>query len=179
MRKKNIVFIAKSIDGYIADKNNGLDWLHSIPNPDQLDFGYERHINQIDAIVMGRTTFETVSNFDFEWPYKVPVFVLSRTLNSIPDDYKDKVELVQGTLSEILEKIHQKGYNHLYIDGGATIQSFLNEDLIDELIITTIPVLLGGGSPLFSELTKDLKFTHIETVIFLKELVQSHYKRKR
>jgi dihydrofolate reductase len=93
MSNRNIAFIATSLDGYIADKNGGLDWLHSIPNPDQNDMGYELFIKHIDALVMGRTTFETVCNFDIDWPYSKPVFVLSRTLEMIPEKYKDKAAL--------------------------------------------------------------------------------------
>jgi len=178
MERKNYVFIARSLDGYIADNNGGIDWLHSIPNPDNLDMGYGDFIKKVDAIVMGRVTFETVCSFDIEWPYSIPVFVMSRTVDSIPEKYQDKVELVKGSISEILETIHKKGYNKLYIDGGATIQGFLKEDLIDELIITTIPVLLGGGYPLFSDLSAELKFEHLKTEVFLDEIVQSHYCRK-
>ncbi len=142
MTGKNKVFIATSLDGYIADKNGEIDWLHSIPNPDNLDLGYGEFTSQIDALVMGRTTFETVCGFDMEWPYEKPVFVLSNSLNTIPDEYKGKVELVKGDLKKVIEEIHSKGFNNLYIDGGKTIQSFLKEDLIDEMIITIIPYLL-------------------------------------
>ncbi len=143
MEKRNSVFIATSLDGYIADKNGGIDWLHSIPNPDNIDMGYGEFISQIDALVMGRTTFETICGFDMDWPYEKPLFVLSNTLKEIPKDYKDKAYLIKGTLTEILEQIHQKGCHRLYIDGGTTIQEFLKEDLIDNLVITTIPILLG------------------------------------
>ena len=179
MDKKNSVFIATSLDGYIADKNGGIDWLHSIPNPNNDDMGYVKFTNVIDALVMGRTTFETVCGFDVDWPYNKPVFVLSNTLNKIPDSYKEKAFLVKGTLTEILEPIYEKGYHRLYIDGGTTIRNFLKADLIDEMVITTIPILLGGGSPLFSELPKELKFELIKTKTFLNQVVQNHYKRKR
>ncbi|MFH2031363.1 MAG: dihydrofolate reductase family protein [Bacteroidota bacterium] len=174
-----MVFIATSLDGYIANKNGGLDWLHSIPNPNHIDMGYESFIKHIDALVMGRTTFETVCNFDIDWPYSKPVFVLSRTLEAIPEKYEDKAELVKDSLTNILKEINQRGYSRLYIDGGATIQSFLKEDLIDELIITTIPILLGGGALLFSELPEELEFKHVESKVFLDEIVQNHYQRKR
>ncbi|MGH1436848.1 MAG: dihydrofolate reductase family protein [Lewinella sp.] len=179
MKNKNKVFIATSLDGYIADKNGGIDWLFSIPNPDQIDMGYSAFTAQIDALVMGRTTFETVCGFDVDWPYKKPVFVLSRTLTEIPAAYKDKVFLVKGTLTEVLAHIHEQGFHHLYIDGGATIQSFLKEDLIDEMIITTIPVLLGGGSPLFGDLSATLAFECTGSTIFLDKVVQNHYRRVR
>lgn len=166
MDKKNSVFIATSLDGYITDKNGEIDWLHSIPNPNNDDMGYVEFTNDIDALVMGRTTFETVCEFDVDWPYNMPVFVLSNTLNEIPESHKGKAFLAKGTLTEILEQIYEKGYHRLYIDGGTTIRNFLKEDLIDEMLITTIPILLGGGSPLFLELPKELKFELIKTKTF-------------
>ena len=179
MNKKNSVFIAISLDGYIADKNGGIDWLHSIPNPENDDMGYVEFFNDIDALVMGRITFETVCGFDVDWPYDKPVFVLSNKLNEIPESHKGKAFLVKGTLMEILDQIYEKGLNKLYIDGGTTIQNFLKEDLIDEMVLTTIPVLLGGGSPLFSELPKELKFELIKVKTYLNQVTQKHYKRKR
>ncbi len=179
MDKKNSVFIATSLDGYIADKNGGIDWLHSIPNPDNEDMGYVEFTNGIDTLVMGRTTFETVVGFDVPWPYNKPVFVLSNKLKEIPESHKEKAFLVNGTLTEILEQIHGKGYGRLYIDGGKTIQSFLKEDLIDEMTITTIPYLLGGGIPLFSELAKRLDFECVDSNIYLDQVVQNHFVRKR
>lgn len=177
MDKTNSVFIATSIDGFIADKNGGIDWLNSIPNPDQIDMGYIEFTSHIDALVMGRTTFETVCDFDIDWPYQKPVFVLSNTLIEIPKKFKDKAQLVKGSLTGILEQIHQKGFYRLYIDGGKTIQSFLKEDLIDDIIITVIPILLGGGSSLFSELPKKLEFECIESKVYLDKVVQNHFRR--
>ncbi|WP_117885776.1 dihydrofolate reductase family protein [Aureibaculum luteum] len=179
MNKKNSVFIATSLDGYIADKNGGIDWLYSIPNPDNDDMGYIEFNNGIDALVMGRTTFETVCGFDVDWPYDKPVFVLSNTLKQIPESHKEKVFLVKGTLTEILDQIYEKGFNRLYIDGGTTIRNFLKEDLIDEMVLTTIPILLGGGSSLFTELPNELKFELIETKTYLNQLTQNHYIRKK
>lgn len=179
MEKRNKVFIATSLDGYIADRDGGIDWLQLIPNPDQQDMGYKKFMDQVDAIVMGRNTFELVCSFDMDWPYPVPVFVMSRTLSSIPEGYADKAELVKGTLSEILEIIHQKGGNRLYVDGGKTVQSFLQEDRIDEIIITTIPILLGGGVPLFSLLPEALELELVHSEVWLNEVVQSHYRRKK
>jgi len=179
MEKKNKVFIATSLDGYIADKDGGIEWLHSIPNPEQIDMGYEEFTSQIDALVMGRTTFETVCGFDMDWPYSKPVFVLSNSLKKMPEKYEGKAALVKGTLSEILHKIHNKGYYRLYIDGGRTIQSFLNEDLIDEMTITIIPYLLGDGIPLFSNLTGRLAFECVNSKIYLDKVVQNRFVRSK
>lgn len=179
MEKRNSVFIATSLDGFIADRNGGIDWLHSIPNPDNIDMGYGSFISRIDALVMGRTTFETVCGFDMEWPYEQPVFVLSRTLTEIPKKFQDKAHLVKGSLTEVLAQIHAKGCYHLYIDGGATIQGFLKEDLIDDMVITLIPVLLGGGSPLFAELLQALAFECIGSTVFLNKIAQNRFRRIR
>lgn len=175
----NIVFIATSLDGYIADKDGGVDWLHSIPNPENLDMGYADLIDRIDALVMGRKTFEKVCSLDCDWPYSKPVFVLSNSMQSIPAGYEGKAEPIKGSLSEVIEAIHQKGCNHLYTDGGVTVQNFLKENLIDEMIITVIPILLGGGIPLFGELPKPIAFEHVKTEVYLNALVQNHYRRKK
>ncbi len=179
MNKKNIVFIAKSLDGFIAGKNGELDWLHAIPNPENNDMGFIQLMDEIDAIVMGRTTFETVCAFGGEWPYSKPVFVLSNSLKAVPEYLNKKVSLMNGSPHEILNSLHEKGYLKLYIDGGSTIQNFLQEDLIDELRITTIPILLGGGFPLFGDLAKPMQFEHIASKIYLNQIVQNHYRRKR
>ncbi len=179
MSKKNSIFIATSLDGYIADKKGGIDWLHSVPNPNNDDMGYLQFMNGIDALIMGRNTFETVIEFDVPWPYNKPVFVLSNKLKEIPESHKGKAFLVHGTLTEILGQIHKKGYERLYIDGGKTIRNFLKADLIDEMLLTTIPILLGGGSSLFGELPNELKFELIETKTFLNQISQRHYKRKK
>jgi len=179
MEKRNSIFIATSLDGYIADRDGGLDWLHAIPNPDQIDMGYTDFMSQIDALVMGRTTFETVCGFDIDWPYQKPVFVLSHTLSGIPEAYKGLAHLEQGRLREVLARIHKQGYGRLYIDGGKVIQSFLQEDLIDELIITLIPTLLGGGSPLFSDLPQKLDFEFVESKVYLDQILQNRFVRAR
>lgn len=179
MKEKNKVYIGTSLDGYIADKNGALDWLDSIPNPNGESMGYFEFMSGIDALVMGRTTFETVCGFDVEWPYQKPVFVLSNSLTEIQESHKDKAFLVKGDLKEVLAHIHEKGYKSLYIDGGRTIQNFLKEDLIDEITITTIPILLGGGFSLFGELNERQMFELVESKVYLDQIVQSHFKRKR
>ncbi|EIV1851847.1 dihydrofolate reductase family protein [Vibrio vulnificus] len=175
----NIVYIATSLDGYIAGPNNDMDWLHQVPNPDGSDFGFADFMANIDALVMGRNTFEMVLSFGVEWPYNKPVFVLSNTLKSVPEGYQDKVFLVQGALPTVVEQLHQQGYQRLYIDGGKTVQSFLAEDLIDEMIITTIPVLLGAGILLFGSLPKTLNFKHIYAQRLADHMVKNHYVRVR
>ena len=179
MRTKNSVFIATSLDGYIADKDGNIDWLNSTSNPNQIDMGYSSFMDNIDALVMGRTTFETVCSFDMDWPYQKPVFVLSNSMSEIPENLKKRAFLINGELESILHEIHSKGFNRLYIDGGATIRGFLKQDLIDEMIITIIPILLGGGIKLFSDQENQLHFKCTQTQIFLESIVQHRFIRTR
>ncbi|KEQ16737.1 dihydrofolate reductase family protein [Endozoicomonas numazuensis] len=174
----NFVYIGTSLDGYIADSNGGLDWLQMVPNPHNEDLGMDEFMAGIDALVMGRNTFEAVCGFDVDWPYSKPVFVLSSTLKGIPVEYQDKAELVSGSLEEVVETLHRKGFNNLYIDGGKTVQSFLQADMIDEMIITRVPILLGDGIPLFGSLPEHMTFEHVSTKVLLDAMVQSHYQRK-
>ncbi|MGH1335706.1 MAG: dihydrofolate reductase family protein [Aureispira sp.] len=179
MSNKNIVFIATSLDGYIAGPNGELDWLNSVPNPEHQGTGFEELMEEIDALIMGRVTFETVCSFGGEWPYNKPVFVLSHSLKEIPKPLQSHVFLQKGSLKDVLQQIHQQGFHQLYIDGGQTVQSFLAEDLIDELRVTTLPILLGAGISLFGHLSHPLAFHHLKTVVYLDQLVQTHYQRKR
>ncbi|MEL6944281.1 MAG: dihydrofolate reductase family protein [Bacteroidota bacterium] len=179
MEKKNIVFTGRSLDGFIAGKNGELDWLDMIPNSNSIEMGLASLMEEIDAIVMGKTTFEVVCNFGIEWPYNKNVFVLSNSLKKVPKELQEKVTLLKGSPHEVLNEIHRRAYFKLYIDGGRTIQDFLRADLIDELRITTIPILLGGGFPLFGDLPKPLAFEHLESKVFLNQIVQDCYKRKR
>lgn len=175
----NSVYIATSIDGYIADKNESLEWLDMIPNPDpeNNDLGFSDFISDCDAIVMGRRTFEMVCSFGGEWPYPIPVFVLSNTLSEIDKQYRTKVKIMKGDISNIIESLHKRGFYNLYVDGGKTIQGFLNEDLIDQLIITVIPTLLGGGISLFGDLEAPIAFKHHQQKLLLNQLVQNTYLR--
>ena len=175
----NYVYIATSLDGFIATADGGVDWLDEIPNPDQSDFGYSEFIRHIDAIVMGRNSFKKVLTFG-DWPYNKPVFVLSNTLKAVPENLVDTVEIVSGTdIKLLVHQLNKRGYQNLYIDGGRTIQSFLAEDMIDELIITRVPILLGQGIPLFGTLSNPLLFHHEKTELFHNLLVKSTYRRRR
>lgn len=179
METRNMVFVASSLDGYIADKEGKVDWLNFVPNPEGIDMGFLEFMNRVDAIVMGRSTFETVCGFDMDWPYTKPVFVLSRTLKEIPGKYKNKAAIVKGKNQDILKELHNQNFHKLYIDGGIVIQRFLSDDLIDDIIVSTIPVLLGGGISLFAELNNRMDFNLVKSEVFLDEIVQTHYKRIR
>jgi len=169
----NYVFVAKSLDGYIAKKDGSTDWLN-IPNPNKTDYGYYDFTKKIDAIVMGRLSFEKALTYK-PYPYDKPVFVLSNTLKKVPINLQDNVEIVNGDLYDIITYIKSKGYQNLYIDGGSTIQSFINENLIDEITLTTLPVLLGNGIPLFKETNNILYYKHKETIVYENGVVKTVY----
>jgi len=173
----NIIYIATSLDGYIARKDGNIDWLMELPNPDKSDYGFSDFMKRIDGLIMGRNTFNLVLKFG-QWPYTKPVFVLSKTMKEIPDEMKSKAEPVRGNLNTIVERLNKKGFENLYIDGGKTIQSFLKQDLIDEIIITRIPIILGSGIPLFGEMDLELRFEHVQTEVLNNALVKSRYLRK-
>ena len=146
------VFIATSLDGFISRSNGSIDWLNeaSAPVPEGEDSGYGEFMSSVDALVMGRNTFEQILSFDGDWPYRTtPVIVLSRQLKSLPVDVPDTVSLSADVPKRLLQRLSRQGLNHLYIDGGLTIQSFLAAGLIDEITITIIPILIGAGKPLF------------------------------
>lgn len=173
-----IVYIATSLDGFIATEDGGLDWLNAIPNPTGNDYGWADFNNRIDAILMGRKTFDVVLAFD-GWLYEKPVHVLSSSLEAIPERLADKVTLHHGPIAAVLADLEGCGIKELYVDGGELISSFLREDLINEMIITRVPVLLGSGIPLFKDTGAEKAFTHLKTEVLNDALIKSHYRRNR
>lgn len=173
---KASVYIASSLDGYIAREDGDIDWLHSSDNNDASeDYGYEKFIGSVDALIMGRNSFEKVLSFD-KWPYDDKcVVVLSSHSVAIPDELKTSVESSMLEPSALLVALESRGINHVYIDGGKTIQSFLRAGVISDFIITRIPILLGGGIPLFGSLDRDINLKHISTQSYSSGLVQSKY----
>lgn len=172
----NFVYIATSLDGYIAGEDGEIDWLESFPDPDapESDFGYNAFMEKIDALLMGKNTFEKVLSFG-EWPYEKKVFVLSNSLREIPRDLTSKVEIINGKIQNVLQNLSDIGFKNLYIDGGRVIQSFLRDNLIDEMYITRLPILLGKGIPLFGEMDEQVRFSKVESIRLNKYLVMSHY----
>lgn len=168
---KASVFIATSLDGFIARANGDLDWL---PADGGEPHGYDEFIASVDALVIGRKTYETVLAFE-TWPYgQRPVFVLS-TRALAPAPTGAVVERMSGDPAEIVSRLAERGIRHIYVDGGITIQRFLRAGLLQRLVITTIPVLLGVGIPLFGDLPHDIWLEHVATRAFAGGLVQSEY----
>ena len=146
------VFIATSLDGFIARKDHSIDWLENQGTTTE-EHGYTQFIDSVDGIIFGRKTYEVVLNLtsDDDWPYHKPVIVLSRTLTNsdIPLHLADKVTITDQTPSDLLATLNQKGWKRAYVDGGITIQSFLNEGLIDDLIIIHPPQFSSAEAYLF------------------------------
>ncbi|HEX9390419.1 MAG TPA: dihydrofolate reductase family protein [Usitatibacteraceae bacterium] len=166
------VFVGTSVDGFIARPNGALDFL---PEGGGEPHGYDEFMAGIDALVIGRKTFETVLAFP-EWPYGNKRVVV---LSSRPVDFSavrgGRAEQISGTPAEIVAQLAAGGAHHLYIDGGVTIQGFLRAGLIDRLIVTRVPVLIGEGIPLFGSLPHDVRLRHVSTRTFPSGLVQSEY----
>jgi dihydrofolate reductase len=160
------------VDGFIARPDGGLDWL---PADGGEPHGYTELMATVDALVIGRATFETVLGFS-EWPYgdKRVIVLSSRPLDLAA--LRDRpVEQMGGEPAEILARLEARGVGHIYVDGGITIQRFLRAGLIQRLIVTRVPVLIGQGIPLFGPLDADVRLRHVRTRDFPSGLVQSEY----
>jgi dihydrofolate reductase len=165
------VFVGTSLDGFLARKNGAFDFL---PTDGGEPHGYDEFIKSVDAIVIGRNTFEIVRAMP-DWAYgKKRVVVLS----SHPIDLskiQGRVEQMSGSPAEIVARLAASGAHHLYVDGGITIQRFLRDGLVTNLSITRVPVLIGEGIPLFGSLPHDMKLRHLGTRSFPSGLVTSEY----
>ena len=169
---KASVFVGTSLDGFIARRNGAFDFLDASGGGEP--HGYDEFFATVDALVIGRNTFDTVLGFGV-WPYgEKPVFVLStRTLP--PSPAGAVVEHLSGPPSAIASTLAARGFQHIYVDGGITIQRFLEAGLIDRLIVTRVPVLIGAGIPLFGPVSRDVTLTHVATRQYASGLVQSEY----
>jgi dihydrofolate reductase len=167
---KASVFVGASVDGFIARVNDDLDFL---PPDGGEPHGYVEFMSTVDAMVIGRKTYEKVLTFG-TWPYPKPVFVLSSRVLATPPPGA-VVERMSGDPDDIVARLELRGIGHIYVDGGITIQRFLRARLIQRIIITRVPVLIGSGVPLFGELPQDIGLTHITTRQYASGLVQSEY----
>lgn len=170
------VFIATSLDGFIARKDGAIDWLPGLDSDPGENYGYDAFIASVDGLVMGRNSFEKVLEFG-EWPYPKPVMVMSRTLDpsTLRADLRDKVEISSASPRALMDELAGRGWRRVYVDGGQVIQSFLREGLIADMVVTRVPVLLGEGLPLFGPLASDVALEHIETRSYPSGLVLSRY----
>ena len=192
------VYIATSLDGFIARPDGGIDWLPQHGGWDeqeqqagatpqqQEDYGYRKFMDSVDAILMGRNSYEKVLSFGIEWPYPKPTFVLSTTLTNddVPAELKGKVTMFKSPEALLQHASGDAKCQHLYVDGGSTVQNFLKQRLIDQIIITRIPVLIGKGIPLFGPLgdgdhndaAHDVNLVHVSTQSWPNGMVQSTYR---
>ena len=187
---KYLVYIAVSLDGFIARTDGSLDWLEGSAGdevgPDQLarreddadeDYGFGEVMASIDTMVMGRATYEFVASTG-EWPYEGKrVVVLSSTLSDgdVPEHLDGKVEFLSMEPRELGAKLASESAQAVYVDGGVTIQRFIRAGMITELILTRVPILLGSGIPLFGELERDVRLKYRQTRSFANGMVQSRY----
>jgi len=169
------VFIATSLDGFVAREDHALDWLTKQPT-DGEDHGYDAFFASVDGLVMGRGSFETVLAFD-EWPYPKPVVVMTKTLvqKDVPAQLQGKVELSTLEPAELMQMLARRGWSRVYVDGGKVVQSFLRCGLIEDLIVTTVPILIGAGARLFGSLDQDVDLELRGSKSFDSGLVQSRY----
>lgn len=177
------VYIATSVDGYIATPDGGVDWLHTSGNLEadmgSEDMGFQYFMDSVDCMIMGRKCMEMISSMNLtpeQWPYgDVRIVVLSNTVKEPPENLREKVEMYSGDIQELILKLESSGFKHAYIDGGSTITSFVNLKLINEMTITKVPVLLGEGIPLFGKINKSVKLENAEASAFPNDFIQVKY----
>lgn len=174
MRPEVAVYIAVSLDGFIARSDGSLDWLESVQVPGE-DYGYANFFRHIDALVLGRGTYDAVLRFP-EWPFTGKRVVV---LTHWPVDPRHGETTHAGELKPLLKDLAQEGVRRVYLDGGAAVRQGLREDVVDELTLSWIPVLLGSGRPLFNHGLPGSQWRLQETRGFPSGLVQAHYRRAR
>lgn len=172
------VFIGTSLDGFIAKPDGDIAWLLERSDPAE-DHGYMAFIADKDAVVMGRGTYEKVLTFDV-WPYQLPVVVLSRQLadTSVPEHLQGKVRFSRQTPEQLMEQLAAENLQRIYVDGGQLIQSFLRAGLVHEMILSTMPILIGEGRRLFGDVNQDMDWRLLSSQSFPSGLVQSRYQFK-
>jgi dihydrofolate reductase len=180
------VFIATSVDGYIARPDGTLDWLTGRPAEEETgqhdpeeDFGYGAFLDTVDALFMGRGTFDVVQGFEGDWPYPKPVYVWTSRPDGIEPKPGADVRVVAGTLDDALERLRADGIERVYVDGGATIRAWLDAGLVDRMTVSTVPVLIGDGIPLFGGTAGDIALELESSVTFPGGMVQRRYRVRR
>ena len=173
-------YLAVSLDGFIARANGSMDWLRGGgPRPAAEAERYRAFMQRADGVVMGRATFEAVRRAPV-WPYgTTPVVVLSSSRPEVPDTLVSVVEHMRGSAAELVSQWQARGWTHVYVDGGRTIQTFLAAGLLHRLVLNRVPVLIGTGIPLFGPLPMDQWLDHVATTSYPGGLVQSEYLVRR
>ena len=172
--RKVVLYIASSLDGYIARDNGDIDWLSAVQIPGE-DYGYTEFIKSVDTVIMGRKTYEKVLSFAIEFPHRdKKCYVLTRSARA----QDEHVEFYTGDISSLVDDLRRKRGGNIFVDGGAEIvHEFMLRDLIDRFVISVVPVLLGSGIRLFREGWKEKKLVLRDSRSFPSGLVQSTYER--
>ena len=171
------IFLAISLDGFIARNNGEIDWLEKFNSDDpNEDYGFGEFFKRMDCLIMGRKSFEKVLSFE-KWPYTgKPVQVLSQTLTSLPVTVSGLAELAPKlTPHELLDYWKRLGWQRIYLDGGEAARTFLEYGLVKQLTLTRIPIILSTGKPLFGNTLPAIFLNHLQTKSFASGLVQSDY----
>ena len=177
------VFIATSVDGYIAKLDGGIDWLHTAGKVEvdmsSEDMGFQAFIDSVDCMIIGRKCMEVINNMKLtpeQWPYgDIRIVALSHTVTEPPKHFGRNVEMYSGDINALIVQLEGEGHKHAYIDGGATITSFINLKLINEMNITKVPVLLGEGLPLFGKIEQSVKLESTEAITYPNDFIQVKY----
>ncbi|GAA6192790.1 dihydrofolate reductase family protein [Phaeobacter sp. NW0010-22] len=172
------IMMATSLDGFVARPDHTLDWLDKQPSEGE-DHGFDAFQDSVDVIVMGSGSFRTVLGFG-EWPYAKPVVVLSRSMtqNDVPDSIRGKVEIMAHEPAELMANFTERGFERVYVDGGAVIQSFMKAKLIADMKITIVPILIGAGIRIFDNADCDTDLEMVSSEQFPSGLVDLVYKVK-
>jgi dihydrofolate reductase len=162
-----------SVDGFLARRDDTFDFLLA---GEQMPHGFQEFLASVDVVVMGRRTFEVVLKLGHLATYgEKPMMVLSNRPLDFSSVKVGVVEQISGEPIEIVKQLESRNFKHAYIDGGITIQKFLAAGLVDRLVITRVPVLIGEGVPLFGPLPQDIQLRHVTTRSYAGGLVQSEY----
>lgn len=170
-------FIATSLDGYIARQDGKIDWLEiAAKNQAGEDYGYHAYMDTVSCVVMGRTSFERAAKYS-EWPYQgKQVIVLSRNLTKPPADFANKVDVYGGKIELLAVELQHFQVPKVAVEGALSIQSFIRAGLMDEIIITQVPVLIGRGLPLFAESAQDIPLRLVNSKSYASGFVQNYYR---
>jgi len=170
------VFIATSLDGFVARLDHQLDWLTKQDTGGE-EHGYEAFMASVDGLVMGRGSYTTVLAFE-GWPYEKPVVVMSKSLTQadVPARLAGRVRIVASEPAELMDELDRQGWRRVYVDGGRVVQSFLGAGLIEDLTLTLVPILIGTGQRLFGELDADIDLELLEATPFESGLVRTRYR---
>ncbi len=169
-------FMAMSLDGFVARTDHRLDWLIK-QRTDGEDHGFFSFMASVDGLVMGSGSFRAAIGFD-KWPYDKPVIVLSRTLTEadIPPHLSSKVRLSSKTPQELMADLKSNGWQRVYVDGGQIVHSFLRAGLIQDMVVTVIPILIGSGLTMFGDPRNDINLQFLSATPFPSGLVRLNYR---